>query len=64
MRKGEDGQFYCLGCDYVNHNKNTVKGRFSSRLLTHGTGNLDRECPDLDSSVALGFVTLRAVLRI
>ncbi len=29
MRKGEDGQFYCLGCDYVNRNKNTVKGRLS-----------------------------------
>jgi hypothetical protein len=30
MKKGEDGQFYCLGCDYVNHSKNTVKGRFCS----------------------------------
>jgi hypothetical protein len=29
MKKGDDGQFYCLGCDYVNRNKNTVKGRLS-----------------------------------
>jgi hypothetical protein len=60
MRKGEDGQFYCLGCDYVNRNKNTVKGRLSLVWSVKGRLSLPVNMP-VKLPVRVGFIkqTLR-----